>query len=539
MNKALIPFLIVILCFNVVLGQMPDVTVEWGPEKPLPGKEKEETFIIEIDEDGGYYTLRERYKYINGQISNVKRYIEHFDRNWNLIGSEQFRIKHTGGDRFFHGIFHNEGRMYLVTYQLRRSDKMNVLSIQDIDRETLLVSEEIRGVAEVPYEKWLFGFANTYSLKMVDNKIYVFHAGPEPGTGKTVMSIHTFDRDFNLQWKQFHTLSYPEDLFQAEDFDIDHNGTVRVMATVYKDKKRKVRQGKPNYEYHFFVFSNEGKDYTEHSISLGDKLITDMRFTYRPNGDIACAGFYSDQFSVLKKNTIAGAFYITVDPESDRVKLENFKAFEKEFLENFMKTDAAERGNEIKNIELHNLHFLENGSAILLAEEITETEAAVSMTSISYSYSSNYYTQTTTTMTVSWTNYEFDNIIALKINPEGVIEWINLIPKKQHTSADRGRYSSFATVYIGNKIYLIYNDNPKNLTAATGEVYRFRKNSKETVVVCAQIDTDGNINRKALFSSGDAETITCPSATRQLTETTYKILGIKRNKYKWGTLTFK
>ena len=310
------------------------------------------------------------------------------------------------------------------------------------------------------------------------------------------------------------------------------------MATVYKEKKRKVRQGKPNYEYHFFVFSDEGKEYREHSISLGDKLITDMRFTYRPNGDIACAGFYSDQFSVVKKNTIAGAFYVTVDPESDLVKLENYKAFEKDFLENFMNSEAAERGREIKNVDLRSFHFLEDGSAILLAEEMTETQAAVSMTSISYSYGPGYYTQTTTTMTVSWTNYEFDNIIALRINQDGIIEWIDLILKKQHTSADRGRFSSFATIYIGDKIYLIYNDNPKNLTAASGEVYRFRKKSKETVVVCAQIDHDGNITRKALFSSGDAETITCPKSTHQLSEKSFEILGIKRNKYKWGVLTF-
>ncbi len=538
MKKVAVSFLLVLICFHAILSQVPDIKVEWGPEKPLPGKEKEETYIIDEDEDDGVYSLRERYKYINGQISNVKRYIEHFDKNWNLTGSEQIRIKHTGGDRFFHGIFHNEGRMYLVTYQLRRSDKMNVLSIQDIDRKTLKVNEKIRGVAEVPYERGLFGFVNVYTLKMVDDKIYVFHAGPEPGTGKTVMSIHTFDRDFNLLWKQFYTLSYLEKLFQAEDFNIDHNGTIRVMATLYKDKKRKVRQGNPNYEYHFFVFSNEGKDFKEHTISLGDKLITDMRFAYRPNGDIACAGFYSDQVSILRKNSIAGAFYITVDPESDFVKLENFKAFEKEFLSNFMSTGAAETGKEIKNIDLHNLHFLEDGSAILLAEEKTETQAAISMTSISYSYGYNYYTQTTTTMTVSWTNYEFDNIVALKINPEGIIEWIDLIPKKQHTSADRGRYSSFAAFYIKNRIYLIYNDNPKNLTAAPGEVYRFRKKSKESVVVCAQIDYNGNITRKALFCSGEAKTITCPLSTHQVSEKRFKILGVKGNKYKWGYLTF-
>ena len=539
MKKAIASFLIVFLWLSATSGQMPQVTVKWGAEqKGSTGKvKKEQSFAIGKDGKGGFYSLRERYKYYNGQIRNVHRFIEHFDKNGNITGSERFKIRHQGGDRFFDGIFFNQGRMYLVTYHLRRNDKMNVLSVQDIDPVTLLVDENIRAIAEVPYERGLFGFVNLYSLKMVNDRIYVFHAAPEPNSGKTLVSIHVYDRDFNIQWKHFRSLPYQEKLFQPEDFDIDQSGTVRVMASIYKDKKRKVRQGKPNYEYHFFVFANEGKDFKEHSISLGDKLITDMRFSYRPNGDIACAGFFSDKFSLRKTNTIAGAFYIILDPESGSVKHQNFKVFDQAFLSNFMTYDAAARGKEIKNINLYDLHFLENGSAILLAEEYTDYETTVSMTTISYSYQSNYYTQTTSTISFTWKNYEFDNIVVLKINPDGIIDWVDLITKKQHTSADGGMYSSFATAYVGDKIYLIYNDNPKNLTAAPGELHRFRKN-KEAVVVCAEIDYNGNITKKALFSAGDAEILTCPRSCRQIAENRMEIYGQKRKKFKWGILEF-
>ncbi len=538
MKKVICSFLIAFMCLSPTDAQFPDISIHWGPEFPLPGKEKEQSYTIFEEADGGFYSLRERYKYMNGQVSNVLRYVEHFDADGRLTGSEKFKIKHTGGDRFFDGIFQNEGKMYLVTYHLRRSDKMNVLSVQDIDPRTLLVSENIRAVAEVPYERGLFGFVNLYSLKVANDKIYVFHAAPEPGTGKTLVSLHVFDRDFNLQWKRFHTLPYQEELFQPEDFDIDPNGTVRVMASVYRDSKRKVRQGKPNYEFHFFVFANEGKDYMEQTVSLGDKLITDMRFAYRPGGDIVCVGFYSDQYSLLKTNTIAGAFYLVLDPESSGIRHENYKTFDEDFLTYFMSADAASRGKEIKNVNLRNLHFLDDGTALLLAEEFTEYETAASMTYLSYSYGSDYWIQTTTTFTVKWMNYEFDNIIVLKASPEGIIDFVDLIPKKQHTAADGGMYSSFASAYVGDKIYLIYNDNPKNLTAAPGEVHRFRKKSKESVVVCAEIDGKGNITRKALFSSGDAETITCPRSCRQTSGNQMKIYGTRGKKYKWGILSF-
>ena len=536
MKQSIATFLIAFLWISVSSGQMPQVTVKWGPEyKGSTGKKKEQSYAIGKDKNGGFYSLREKYK--SGQINKVKRFIEHFDRNGNLLRSEKIKIRHKKGDRFFDGIFFNEGRMYLVTYHLRRSDKMNVLSVQDIDPETMLVDEKIRAIAEVPYERGLFGFVNLYSLKMVNDRIYVFHAAPESKSGSTLVSIHVFDKDFNIQWKHFRSLSYQEELFQPEDFDIDQSGTVRVMASIYKDKKRKVRQGQPNYEYHFFVFANEGNDFKEHSISLGEKLITDMKFSYRPNGDIACAGFYSDKFSMRKTNTIAGAFYVILDPESSSIKHQNYKVFDQAFLSNFMTYNAAAKGKEIKNINLYDLHFLENGSAILLAEEYTEYEVNASMTSISYSYQSSSYTKTITTTTINWKNYEFDNIVVLKVNPDGVIDWVDLITKKQHTSADGGMYSSFATAYVGDKIYLIYNDNPKNLTAAPGELHRFRKN-KEAVVVCAEIDYKGYINKKALFSAREAETLTCPRSCKQVAENKMEIYGKKGKKIKWGILEF-
>jgi len=51
-------------------------------------------------------------------------------------------------------------------------------------------------------------------------------------------------------------------------------------------------------------------------------------------------------------------------------------------------------------------------------------------------------------------------------------------------------YSSFATAYVQDKIYLIYNDNPQNLTAPEGRAFSFRKN-KNAVVVCA-VTTSSN-----------------------------------------------
>jgi hypothetical protein len=540
MKKIITFFIITVIWLGTANSQTQQIKVTWGPEqKAATGKKnKQQSYFIAEDNNGGYFSLREKYQYIYGQIRGIKRYIEHFDRNGIRLGSQKFKLKREWFDEWFDGIYYNKGKMYLVTYYLRKSDKMNVLSVQDIDPTTMHISEYKRPIAVVPYEAGLFKTINSFHMRMVDEKIYVLHVAPEEKNDQTLVSIHVFDKDFNLQWKSFHSLEYREKLFEPEDFDIDHNGTVRLMASIYKDKKRKVRQGKPNYEYHFFVFANKGDDFKEHTISLGDKFITDMKFSYRPNGDIACVGFYSDGRSIFNpKNTITGAFYVTVDPESTNIKIENYKAFDEEFLSNFMSASAAEKGKEIKNIVLRDLHFLNNGSAILLAEEYSEFETKFTTSFTSYEYYDTYYVKTTTTSTATWMNYHCDNIVALRINPEGIIEWTIIITKKQHTAADEGMYSSFATAYVGDKIYLVYNDNPKNLVAAPGEVYGFVK-SKNAVVVCAEIDYNGNISKTDLFSAGEAGILTCPQSCRQVSGNMMKIYGEKGKKFKWGVLEF-
>ena len=515
------------------MSLLSQVSVGWGTEqKGTSGNdEREQSYILGPDENEGYYSLREKVKSFNFNATPIKRFIEHFDKDGNLIGSEKFKLEAKGGERYFDGVFYNEGKMYLLTYHLRRKDNMNVLSVQDIDPKTLMVSEHIKELAAAPY-KYVFIWDPInflYYQKTIGDKTYFFHRTKDKKSGKTIIRLWAFDLDFNLLWKHVQTLEYPEKLFGPESFEVDQNGTVRILAAIYKDKKRKIRKGKPNYSYHFFIFADQGKSYKEHRISLADKLITDIQFQYNPNGEISCAGFYSDKFSFAKSSNVAGAFYLAIDPHSTETILENYMAFDDKLLSYFLRESAVEKGKEIQDLELRNLQFLEDGSAILLAEEYTQYTSTVSMSLTTVSYSSNSYatykTTTTTTTTTSWTNYNFDNILALRINPEGKIEWARVIEKKQHTKSDGGIYSSYAPAFVGDKIYLIYNDNT------------FRKN-KDAVVVCAEINYDGNINKQALFSAREAETLTCPKSCRQISANSLGIYGSKGKKYKWGLIKF-
>jgi hypothetical protein len=541
MNKATAVFLFVMLCITA-FGQPSKVIVTWGPEqKGSGGNDKEQSYFIGNDLSGGFYSLREKYRYLYGQVSKVIRFIEHYNSDGRLIRSAKVAIEKENTKRFFNGVFYNEGRLYLVTNFFRGSDNTNLLSVQSVDSETLLAEKNIRDIAEIPYRFGLFYWENHYTIKVVGDNIYALHTGPAKDSEQVLLGINVFDLDFQLQWKHYQTLGYDEKLFHLEDYDVDESGTVRVMATVFKDKKRKVINGQPNYEYHFFSFSNKGSEYNEHTLELGDKFITEMRFSYRPDGDIACAGFYSDKMSWFWTNPIAGAFYISLDPATTAIKMEDYEPFSKDFLNSFTGDDTGKEGKGLKNIQLKSIHFLDNGGAVFTAEEVTQSQTDITYTLSSFSVTrtefNTYYTTTSTTYNVNWTNYQFDNIIVLKINSQGTIEWAKVVPKKQHTAADGGMFSSFATTYYGGRVFLIYNDNPKNLTSADRKIYGFRKND-EAVAVCATINLDGNITKEALFSAGDVNTLMCPASCRQISENRLEIYGKKGNRFKWGIVEF-
>lgn len=523
-------FMLLIIWISPIYSMAQQVDISWGPEQKIES-DNDRFALIGPDGSGGTYELKE----VNSALA--RRSIRHYNSDGKLINSKKFRIKNEGGTQYFGGILYNKGNMYLITYRFSIRGRINSMCIQEIDPFTLEVSDKVKTLAEAPYRWTPFQFYNQYYLKEVDDKIYVLNVAPEKEKDGTILCIYVFDRGFNFLWKHCQELETKRKLFQLEEFDVAPDGTVTVLASVFKDKRIKVRQGKPNYKYQFFFISDSGKNFRIRDVALEDKLITDMRFSYLANGDIACAGFYSNKYSWTKTNTIAGAFYKSFNSKSTKIKIENYKEFESEFLSKFMGEEDAEEGKEIKNIQLYNLQFMNDGSIIVLAEEFNQYQSAFTFMWTSRTETSTHVITTTTTTTVKTTNFNYNNIVVLKIDPKGNIKWNRMIPKRQKTNSRGIAYVSFAPVIVDDKVYLIYNDNPKNLIENSGRVYSFR-NNKEAVVVCAAIDSKGDLQREVLFSAKEAGTLICPRSCSQTDENIVKLYGKKKNKYKWGLLEF-
>ena len=89
--------------------------------------------------------------------------------------------------------------------------------------------------------------------------------------------------------------------------------------------------------------------------------------------------------------------------------------------------------------------------------------------------------------------------VRAQYNFEGVITWKNKVKKRQHSTNDGGKYSSFFTLFQGDNIMMIYNDSEANMDETDEEDKKKRKVKRNTVAAIITLESDGEFSRKTFF----------------------------------------
>ena len=102
--------------------------------------------------------------------------------------------------------------------------------------------------------------------------------------------------------------------------------------------------------------------------------------------------------------------------------------------------------------------------------------------------------------------YRFNDILVAYCSPENNMEWMTRIPKSQYSYNDYGKYSSVASFAVGEKIFLFYNDNPKNIKLLEqqnldGNLYKeIIAPDRKGTAVSVSIFSDGKVHGTAMFN---------------------------------------
>ncbi len=328
--------------------------------------------------------------------------------------------------------------------------------------------------------------------------------------------MYSFDEDLNKVNGGEFTMPYTEAMMDNEDYQVDKNGIIFMLAKVYEETRKEAKdKNTPNYHYEVFRYNKGNKNPDIIPFALQDGFTKSIEIMDDADGNLRCTGFYSKE----RNGTTTGAFLLKLDAGQNTLSKfqKGYYDFPADVLKQF-ETARTQRKMERKekkgtlgasNLEFRDFFIHPDGSVTLVGEE--------------------HYTVTTTTSdghghTTTHTTYYYNDIMAMNIDPVGNMAWVKKIPKAQSGGAGMGGMS-FKFFAKGNDVYMFYLDNAKNATLTLDKTPAHHLDGKGGIFVCEKIDGKGKDSRTVLFDSKELKQRIYPTqittvSTKQMLTTT-------------------
>jgi hypothetical protein len=518
-------FTLVFLLGFFICKAQSDINVIIGEEYQA-SKKSTLSGLIGYD-DSGIYTLSTK-GYYNRELTIV-----HFDNKLTKTKSAELELITDKKERGFEHALHSNGKIFIFSSFRNQKLKKNILFVQTLNKQTLALNNDLKMIAEVDNGSRYNSGDFNFKVSVDKSKIMIFYTLPYEKLEPEKFGFHIFDADLNQIWTKSISLPYTDELFGINSYKVDNKGNVFILGKIYEEKRKEVRRGKANYKYVILSYTKKGELFKEYIVAMEGLFLTDMQIAITDDEDIVCAGFYSDRGTF----SIKGTYFFRVDGETKNIVSKSLKEFDLNFLTMEMTEKEAEKtkkkmekgkDTELYEYDLDNLILRSDGGAVLVGEQYFVRVVTHTTTN------ANGGTTTTTTY-----HYHYNDIIVININPQGNIEWAVKVPKTQHTVNDGGFFSSYALAVVKDKLYLVFNDNPKNLLELKqGQNYNFRPH-RESVVVLVTVDKNGNTFKMKLFSSAETETVTRPKVCEQISDNEMVIFGQKKTTQRFARINFK
>ena len=541
---ALINMLAMVSLFAQKQMELPG-EITWGNEIREPANSYLSD-ILGVDDDG-FYTLRQKARTSLSGENPQDIYIEYFDRDMKLKKAKEINLKYKKKRRDLEKVLYLNGNLFLLTSFNNQAHKANYLFVQEINKKSLTLSKKLRKVGETPAkDKYREGKFN-FDISRDSSKVLVYSGLPYKKKEAEKFSLQVFDNEFEELWKKNITLPYNDSQFSLEKYVVDNDGNVYLLGVLFEDKVRYRRNGKPTYKYVILAYTKDGEEKQQYTIDIGEKFITDLTFKVGDDGHLVCTGFFSDRGTY----SVKGTYFFRLNPETKEVYNQNLKEFDFNFLTEYhsdggkRRAARAERdGNSRRQAELYQYSLDElilrsDGGALLIAEQFYIQRYDRDRYSNVYGgfgrYGNNRFNNFNNQVSYE---YNYNDIIVVNIKPNGEIQWVSRIPKRQETTNDGGYYSSYAHAVVRDRIFIVYNDNGRNFKKEDNRRYRFT-GSSNSIISVAEVRKDGSVDIHPLANNRDERFILRPKVCQQIGRREMAIFGERGKRFRFGSLDFK
>jgi len=362
--------------FTLLSAQQPDgkTRLTWGQELSEPSK----TYLSKIitSNETGIYALRERTKQ-QGLDGPSKIYLEHYTPQMKLRKSVKVDMKYNKKRVEFESIIPFGGKMYLFTSFNNEAKKINYLFAQEVSYRRLTPSKKLTKVAENPTKNRAAEGYFDFSISKDSSKLLIYNQNPERRKTQETFSIYVYDRDMTPLWEKEITLPYPDQNVNIKSFEIDNDGNVYILNTVFDKGSKELKRGRANYRYSILAYSATGEQFVEYPLELENYFITDLTFKIANDGHLVFAGFYSQKGT----SSARGTYFFRLDPTTEEVYANNIKEFDFDLLtadlsnrkrsraERAEQSGDVEKQAELRSFSLDHLILRNDGGAVLVGEQ--------------------------------------------------------------------------------------------------------------------------------------------------------------------------
>ena len=522
--------LLLITVSSSLFAQVYEAT--WGKEIVNPRK----TFISGIvgGDEEHFYVFRTAYASLF--FPKPKLMLEKYSKDdMSLVYSKELKLTSVKSKKVqFEQIFCLKGKIILFTSFYDKATDMNTAFAQEVD-ENGKISKEFVEVDQIKATKKRNSGNFDFIISDDSTKILVYHNPPFEKYADEKFSYKLFDTDMKLIWEKKFSLPFKDKNFTVGSYEVDNDGNVHMLAKIQLPNSqtglKKLKEAlNPSYSFRIVSYYHKQDEMKDFELALptkgsAKKYVNDITFNVNTNGDIICAGFYGNKLG----GGINGAFYMRVDRKTQEVVADGYKEFGKDFLGEFMSARKAKKNKGLYNYDLKYLITREDGSATLIAEQyyvvvVCRTDPKTGARTCTY-------------------HYYYNDIIAVNVNSKGVIDWTTKVPKRQHSVNDGGYYSSFIFSIKDRNLFFMFNENPKNMKPQKGggkkaRVYYMNK-PRKSVAVVVSMDSQGSMQKEALFSAKEAKFILRPKVHYRLDGNETVIYSEKhrlfqKSKYRFG-----
>ncbi len=325
-------------------------------------------------------------------------------------------------------------------------------------------------------------------------------------TGRKSSTTSLFLYGFNesltqIYGKVFEINELIEDI-ETTNCELDNEGNFFTLLDFPKINKKKRKN--ENRKFVLYSYFNATSTMLEFDVAKPNIEIDDIGFVINNlKKQVNIIGFYAEENEL---NNI-GYFFQTIDISSATTTKNILDTTSLKVLRNNI---SFSKNLDLNDIYIRKIIPRSDGGLFLVAEKYFLTRQ-------SYTYYVNGFPQTNTR-----TVYNYNDVLLLSLNADGLMENGDIVNKEQQTVSDGGFFSSITNFVSNDAIYTIYNADV----------------TQEGDVLLCKFDVKGKTENKILVKAINASLLIIPQDSKQISATSLLACAIRDKRFTLMRINF-